>query len=207
MSHGLDDMRSRERLWHAGVGTRTMLLMGFVLVFAALPMFADKWLYDHFYKANLYDQDWARMLRVMGFLPTWIIAAWAMWLQGSKEDRSRARRRAWYLAIAPTAAGIGAEILKLLLRRERPEVDAGVYSFRQWSEQPFSTAGLAWPSSHTMVAFGAATALSRLYPRAKWVWFALAAGCGVTRVLSRAHFFSDAMLWGIYFVMRKQGEI
>jgi membrane-associated phospholipid phosphatase len=209
-------MRKRERLWHAGVATRTAWLIGFVLLFAGLPMLADKWVYDHFYRANLYDQDWARMLRLMGFLPMWIVAAVAIWLQGREVDRPRAKLRAWYMVIAPTAAGLGAEILKLLLRRERPEVNAGFYSFRQWSEQPFSTAGLALPSSHTMVAFGAATALGQLYPRARWVWYALAVGCGVTRVLSRAHFLSDAMFgalmgwcvgWGVWFVMKKRGEI
>ena len=202
------------RIWHAGLMTRTAWLVGFVLVFAGLPMLADKWVYDHFYRANLYDQDWARFLRVLGFLPTWIIAALAMWLELREGDRDRAKRRAWYLALAPTAAGLGAEILKLLLRRERPEANGGLYGFRLWSDQTFSTAGLAFPSSHTMVAFGAATALARLYPRANWVWYALATGCGVTRVLSRAHFLSDAMLgalmgwcigWGVFFVFRKRG--
>jgi membrane-associated phospholipid phosphatase len=64
-----------------------------------------------------------------------------------------------------------------------------------------------------MVAFGAATALARLFPRAKWVWFLLAAGCGATRILSRAHFLSDVMLgslmgwcvgWGVWFVFEKK---
>ncbi|MFI5311155.1 MAG: phosphatase PAP2 family protein [Gemmatimonadales bacterium] len=203
-------------IWNAGLATRTAWLLGFVILFAGIPMLADKWVYDHFYRANLYDQDWARLLRVMGFLPTWIIAAYAMWLQTRVADPARAKRRAWYLVLAPTAAGIGAEVLKLLLRRERPEANAGLYEFRLWSDQPFSTAGLALPSSHMMVAFGAATALGRLFPRASWLWITLALGCGATRVLSRAHFLSDVMLgglmgwsigWGVWFVMRKKGEI
>jgi membrane-associated phospholipid phosphatase len=202
--------------WRAGLATRTAWLLAGVIVFAGLPMLADKWVYDHFWLPNIYDRDWARLLRVMGFLPTWLIAAYTMWLQGREGDRARSARRVWYLVLAPTAAGLGCEILKLLLRRERPEANGGLYVFRLWSDQTFSTAGLAFPSSHTMVAFGAATALARLYPKANWVWFALAAGCGVTRVLSRAHFLSDATFgalmgwcigWGVWFVMHKRGEI
>jgi len=60
-----------------------------------------------------------------------------------------------------------------------------------------------------MVAFAAATALAHLFPRAKWVWFALAAGCAATRIIAHAHFLSDVMLgalmgwcvgWGVWFV-------
>ena len=39
--------------------------------------------------------------------------------------------------------------------------------------------------------------LARLYPRARWLWYALAAGCALTRVLARAHFLSDVTLAAI----------
>ena len=81
------------------------------------------------------------------------------------EAAERAKARAWYLLITPFAGGLVAEIMKLLLRRERPNVLSGDYSFRLWSENPFSTSGLAWPSSHTMVAFAAATISSSLTSR------------------------------------------
>jgi membrane-associated phospholipid phosphatase len=45
-----------------------------------------------------------------------------------------------------------------------------------------------------MVAFGGAAMLARLYPRARWVGYTLAAGCGLSRVLHRAHFLSDVIL-------------
>jgi membrane-associated phospholipid phosphatase len=197
--------------WGGGLAQRTLWLIACVLVFGALPMLADRWFYDHAYVTNVYDHDWARLLRVMGFAPTWGVAAFAMWLQERHEHAERAAARAWYFVSAVLVGGALAEIMKLLLRRERPEVMDGSYSFRAWSDHPFSTSGLAWPSSHTMVAFAAATALSRLFPRAKWVWFALAAGCGATRIMARAHFFSDVMLgaligwcvgWGVWFLMK-----
>ena len=210
-------MSDTNRQWGGNTAQRTLWLIGCVVVFGALPMLADRYFYDHWYDKNIYDHDWARLLRVMGFAPTWSIAALAMWLHEKPAGAQRAAARAWYLLTVPFAGGLLAETMKLLLRRERPNVLAGDYSFRAWSDHPFSTSGLAWPSSHTMVAFAAATALARLFPRAKGVWYALAAGCGVTRMLAHAHFFSDVTLgalfgwcvgWGIWFLMRprRNGE-
>jgi len=198
-----------------GTARRTMWLALCVMVFGAVPMLADQWAYAHLYQKNVYDHDWARLLRIMGFVPTWGVAALALWLHERPEAAARAAARAWYLIIASLAGGLLAEILKLLLRRERPEANDGAYGFRPWSDHPFSTSGLAWPSSHTMVAFAAATALARLFPRARWVWYALAAGCGVTRIMAHAHFVSDVTLgalfgwcagWGVWIVMKGKDE-
>jgi membrane-associated phospholipid phosphatase len=90
--------------------------------------------------------------------------------------------------------GIIAELLKIVLRRERPGLTDGAHVFRSWSEQPFSTARLGLPSSEVAVAFAAATALARLFPNAWLLWYALAVGCAVTRVASGAHFMSDVLL-------------
>lgn len=204
-------MSDESRPWGGGTAQRTLWLALCVVVFGALPMLADRWVYDHAHYKHIYEQDWGRLLRVMGFAPTWGVAALALWLHERPAGAERAAARAWYLLTVPLAGGLLAEILKLLLRRERPDVLGGDYSFRAWSDHPFSTSGLAWPSSHTMVAFAAATGLARLFPRARWVWYALAAGCGVTRILAHAHFLSDVMLgalfgwcvgWGIFFLVR-----
>jgi membrane-associated phospholipid phosphatase len=77
------------------------------------------------------------------------------------------------------------------MRRERPGVADGAYVFRSFAEKPFSTSGLALPSSHGLVAFSAAWILCRLYPRAWPIWVALAAGCALSRVEAHAHFLSD----------------
>jgi len=206
-------MSETNPAWGGGTAQRTMWLLGCVVVFGALPMLADRWVYDHVYHRNLYDLDWARLLRLMGFAPTWGIAALVLWLHERPDAAARAAARAWYLVTSVITGGLLAEILKLLLRRVRPAVYDGAYGFRPWSEHPFSTSGLAWPSSHTMVAFAAATAMARLFPRTRWVWYALAAGCGVTRLMAHAHFFSDVTLgalfgwcagWGVWFVMRRK---
>ncbi len=161
------------------------LLIGAVLV--------DQWAYAHLVDKRIYDGDLGRMLRVVGYLPLWGIVALALYLH-ERRAALDARRRALLLLGSPVVAGIVAELLKLLLRRERPEVAAGLYSWRAFTERSFSTSGLALPSSHTMVAFGAAWMLCRLFPRARWVWLGLAVGCGLTRVLAHAHFVSDVVV-------------
>jgi membrane-associated phospholipid phosphatase len=94
---------------------------------------------------------------------------------------------------SPLLAGAMAEVLKVLVRRERPAIHDGAYGFRPWDERTWSGAGLAFPSSHAAVAFGGAFMLARIFPRSKWVGIALAVGCGVTRVAARAHFVSDVV--------------
>ena len=161
------------------------------LVLAAAASFAlDRWAYEHVVLTTVYDKDWGRLLRIMGFLPTWGIAALALWLH-ERGTVAHAKRRGLLLVGSPALAGITAELLKLIFRRERPVPHGGEYFFRSFTERTFSTSGLALPSSHVMVAFGAAAMLAYLFPRARWVWIGLAAGCALTRVLARAHFLSD----------------
>lgn len=142
------------------------------------------------------ERDWGRLLRVMGYAPTWLAIAGAFWLEGRGEGRPagddrRATARAILLAVI--VGGLGAEALKLLIRRERPDAEAGIYVFRSFADDPFSTRMLGMPSSHAMVAFAGAAALARRYPRAGAVLYGLAAGCGLTRVLAQAHFLSDVV--------------
>lgn len=156
----------------------------------------DRWAYQHLSNPSVYDRDWGRLLRVMGFLGTWLALAIAVRLHEAGDVRTRAlaSRRAWLLIGSAALGGLAAEILKLLIRRERPAVHDGLYGFRDFGERTWSTAGLALPSSHTLVAFAGAAMLARLYPRARWVGYTLAAGCAATRVLARAHFVSDVVL-------------
>ena len=205
----------KRHIWRASLAVRTLWLLGLVALVAFVPMLADRWFYDNWHNRDVYNLEWGRLLRVMGWYPTWLVAALALWLthRGGETTAAMAKWNAWYLALAPAASGIVCEVLKLLIRRERPEANGGEYGFRPWSDDPFSTAGLATPSSHTMVAFAAATALARIFPGARWVWYTLAAGCAATRVLSHAHFASDVTLgallgwsvdWGVWIAMRRR---
>ena len=102
-----------------------------VIVAASL---ADPWAYTHLVRDGVYDHDWGRLLRVMGFLPLWLLAAAALWVSNPTQA---GRRGAILLAIGPTLAGGVGELLKLLIRRERPILTDGAYVFRSFSDGPF----------------------------------------------------------------------
>ncbi|HEY0305122.1 MAG TPA: phosphatase PAP2 family protein [Longimicrobiales bacterium] len=154
----------------------------------------DRFVYEYVRYPDVNTEDWGRLLRVMGFLPTWLLAAIALALH----DRFQPWRfrRAYLLFFAPALSGLAGEILKITIRRLRPG-DTGEYAFRAFSERPFSSGGFGMPSSHAVVAFGAAAMLSRLFPRAWPVWWLLGAGCGLTRILHGRHFLSDVVLAAI----------
>ncbi len=171
-------------LWSAG-----LRLLVIALLAIGLAHLLDGLMYDHFRVEDIYAEDWGRLLRVIGFLPLWLVAAVALWLH----QRHAPTRGPLLLALAPALSGLAGELFKLLLRRERPGPHDGLYSFRPFEQDLLSTSGLALPSSHAVVAFGGAAILSRLFPRAWPVWWGLAWGCALSRVAAGAHFFSDVV--------------
>jgi membrane-associated phospholipid phosphatase len=161
------------------------------LIFCATIIVAhllDGFFYMNFRVADIYGHDWGRALRVVGHAPVWLMAALALALH----DRpTRGTWRGWLLAGSVILSGLTGEILKLLIRRERPSAHDGAYFFRSFADRPFYNGGLAMPSTHAIVAFGAAAILARLFPRARIVFWSVAWGCGLSRVAVGAHFISD----------------
>jgi len=191
----------------APLALRAAIALVITLAFFAIPALGDQWAYAHIYQAKVYDHDWAMALRACGTLYVWIPVALILWLVQREHDAAAAKRSALLVFGSPALAGLLCEVLKLVIRRERPDVDLGHWVFRAWSDHPFSSAGLSTPSSHTMVAFGAATMLARMYPRARWVFYLFAIGCATTRVMAHAHYLSDvtfgallgwAVAWGLW---------
>jgi membrane-associated phospholipid phosphatase len=168
---------------------RVFALMAVAIIVAhLLDPLAFRWIRIE----GVYDEDWGRMLRVMGFVPLWMAAGAALMLHDRPARSLLARSRGALVIWGAGFGGLAAELLKLLVRRLRPG-EAGEYVFRPFAERPFSTGGLGMPSSHALVAFGAAAVLSRLFPRARIVWWGLAWGCAFTRVAAGAHFLSDTV--------------
>lgn len=164
------------------VTARNLLIAAVAVVVAHL---LDGWAWSHLGVEGVYDHDAGRLFRVIGFVPLWLWMGAALWLV------TRDRRRAALLALVPALGGLVSELLKLLLRRERPGLHDGAYVFRPFRDQTWSTSGLGMPSGHTMVAFTGAFMLCKLFPRAWPVWITLAAGTALTRVQAQAHFLSD----------------
>jgi membrane-associated phospholipid phosphatase len=184
----------------------------FALASAAALLLAhlvDRWAFVHLADPGLAGEDLGRMLRVMGFLPLWATAAVALalhdWPLRAERGTRAALSRGLLLLLGAGLGGLAAELLKLVFRRERPRAHAGEYVFRAWTERPFSTGGLALPSSHALVAWGAAAVLAHLFPRARWVWYALAAGCSWSRVAAGAHFVSDVALSAVVGLLVGEG--
>lgn len=171
------------------------MALAITLVATALTLLVDKAVFDVLHAPRVYDSDLGKLFRIMGFAGTWVALAAAVRLQQGADasQRAVATRRAWLLFWSPMLAGAVAEVLKIVARRERPAIHDGLYGFRPWDERTWNGAGLAFPSSHAAVAFGGAAMLARLFPRARWVGYVLAAGCAATRVAARAHFVSDVV--------------
>lgn len=169
---------------------RTALAIVALLVVGHL---GDQWAFAHLANPGVAERDWGRLLRVTGFFPTWLVIGVGLMLQEASVGAGSRwfRRRGARLVASAALAGLASEAIKLLVRRERPGPHDGAYVFRAFIDDPWKTGGLGFPSGHAAVAFGAAFALARCFPRSRWVWLLLAAGCGYTRLAAQAHFLSD----------------
>jgi membrane-associated phospholipid phosphatase len=155
---------------------------------------ADAAAWEQLRDPRVNDREWGRLLRSAGYVPTWILGAAALWLASARAGHGPAGRwRAGVLLFAPAIAGGLAELLKLVVRRQRPGAESAAYLFRPYDVDLWSTKGLGMASSHTAVAFGAAAVLARCFPGTAPVWYLLAVGCAATRVLAGAHYLSDTV--------------
>ncbi|MGH7560418.1 MAG: phosphatase PAP2 family protein, partial [Gemmatimonadales bacterium] len=146
----------------------------------AAALLLDQWAFQTLVYPPVHDRDWGRLLRAAGSLVFWAPLAVAVALE-QRVRGERGIRRASMLFLAPALSGLLAEVLKILLRRERPGLHDGDVVFRSFLDRPFSTSAIGLPSSHVMVAFAGAAVLARLFPGAAPVGYLLAAGCALTR--------------------------
>lgn len=170
---------------------RWLIALGISLLAVAVAHLLDETAWRSLRDTRVNERDWGRFLRSMGYLPTWIAIATALWL----EDRPWPGWgwRGGAVLLAPAVGGAVAELLKLCVRRLRPDEGTFGYTFRAFADETFSTRGLGMPSSHVIVAFAGATAMARLFPRARAVGYVLAVGCAVTRLLTVQHYLSDVV--------------
>lgn len=142
--------------------------------------------------------DWFNALWVLGRMELWGGVALVMiTLELVRLPRhlprplNHALRRGTLLLLSSGLAGLVAEVLKVVFRRERPIETGGWYRFRSVFERTFDGSGLGLPSGHAAVAFGAAFALALMFPRLTWLFLLMAIACGIGRILAGAHFLSD----------------
>lgn len=162
----------------------------------------DPWAQVTLADPDIYDDDFGRLLRVMGYYPLWLMVALALVLSDWRptpcwRTRRACTRRGLLVVLAPALGGLIAEIGKITFRRLRPGEIPGEYVFRSLAERPFYSGGLGLPSSHTLVAFAAAAVMARIFPRTAPIWYLLAIGCGLSRVAAGAHYLSDVAVAGV----------
>lgn len=188
----------------SATGRRWLTVLAVGVLVIVLAHMLDVWVWTNVRDPKVYERDWGRMLRSAGYLPTWFIVALGMALhdrdthdRGTPGGMPGWKWRGGLLALVPTLTGAAAEVLKLLIRRLRPGQTSPEYVFRPFSDGLWSNRGMGMPSSHMMVAMGAAVVLARLFPRARWLWYLVAAACGVTRLLAGAHYASDVVVGAV----------
>lgn len=142
--------------------------------------------------ASWFDPDLYAMFRLAGFVPVWTVVAAAFALIDSREGWRAAWSRGGRLFTAVVVAGAATEVLKIIVRRERPHADLARYVFRPWHQDTFSS-NLGWPSGHAAVAFAAVWVLCRLHPRATLVWLLIGGACAFSRLANNDHFVSDVV--------------
>jgi len=115
-----------------------------------------------------------------------------MYLYGRFGGHEYERETGMQVAEAGTDAVITEQIIKLVTWRERPYQDNSRGLFYQGSAGFNSS----FPSSHSVVAWSAASVLAARYP-SKWMKigvYTAATGVSLTRVLGQQHFPSDVLL-------------
>lgn len=202
-------------------GRRRIALAILAVAAVIICNLADRALF-HFFLTDparlgeLESKAYYQILRQTGDVRTWLIVALALaahTIYRQFSGNGRALRAGSVIAVfaAPAAGGILAELLKLILGRERPAEEvmvevagqvektleyqghvwrglfAGIYHDGQW----FDGRDLGLPSSHAAVAMAAAVTLARIFPGTGIVLVPVALGCSLTRLWVGRHFASD----------------
>lgn len=198
-----------HRLWTPPTPRpRHWLVCAAALALFALSHLLDEPAYQALYNPRAELHDWYQALRALGYMPTWIafgvvVLAADLGSLPARLDITGWWRRGAALILTPLAAGGIAELLKLLVGRERPAPlveGLRVYQghiFKPWDPSAglwgglTDSSNLGLPSSHAAVAIAGAFAIARVWPGALAPALFAALGCALTRLLHGAHFFSD----------------
>lgn len=169
---------------------RRRLLLWLLAAVLALVVISllDRPAYHFFNAPGTEKKEWYKLLRVVGYFPTWVLIGLA--IDGASRHKARRFTDGVLLMAGAGLAGGAAEIMKLVVGRQRPGPD-GEYIFRGLFAGFRDGSNLGMPSSHAAVAFGGAFMLTWLRPGTGPVVLACATGCALTRLLGGDHFLSD----------------
>ena len=107
-------------------------------------------------------------------------------------EYDREKRKYIYLFfIAVAVSTLCYMLVQHAVGKLRPSVADGAVTYLPFLQGFYVSKNLSFPSGHTTFAFCLATFLSFLYPKKRVLFYTVAAACGVSRVVFRAHFFSE----------------
>lgn len=192
-----------DRLRQTPDGKRILWAEGLLLFEAASMIWFDRPVADFFHKDGGAVQSFFDVVERFGLGWPWLVLsglAFAFLRWGGLWERLRpyaARMRAaalvpGFVFVAVGAAGLVADVLKILVGRTRPKLmfADGTYDFT-W----FGLRADHWsfPSGHAATAAALMTALWCLWPRPFWLYVAGAALIALSRVITSQHYLSDVV--------------
>lgn len=124
---------------------------------------------------------------------TWIGLLLAVRFGKLSDSWRKARDWAFRALLAFSTSGLLVQILKHIFGRQRPYADDGL-SATQFEPLTSFYEFHSMPSGHSQVLFTLATVLAAIFPRAAWLWFAMAAVLAATRVITLNHWLSDVIV-------------
>lgn len=178
---------------------RTVLIraaVGLILLAAAFAV--DRQAFQFFRTVTLYDH-WGEMregLTAAKFLASGLGTLLAGLIVAHLDPKGWRRAGTLWLAVL-VAASLNSGI-KVLAGRERPSYREQVRGhertvFRGPSMGLHHASCQSFPSGHTLSGFASATVLAAFYPPAAPVFYAVAVGTGINRVVKHQHFLSDVV--------------
>lgn len=123
------------------------------------------------------------------FIGAFLLYVFARWI---RPQYSRLRTWSRYFLLSLLGSGVLVHLVKFSVGRQRPHRSP---DFDPTTFHPFTTHWdfHSFASGHTQVMFTVATMFAVAFPKAKWLFFAVAAFFGFTRVVTHDHFLSDVI--------------
>jgi membrane-associated phospholipid phosphatase len=127
----------------------------------------------------------------LGRAELYLVPALLLWLLKRKR-RPPSAKRALFVFASVAAAGLTADLFKVVLARRRPRLYLfeGLHGFDFWR---LDASHLSFPSGHTATLFAAAASIALLAPRWRVPAFAVAALIGFGRIATLDHYPSDVI--------------
>lgn len=198
-----------ERTPRRGIGYKPALVVAVMLIAAGVLAFTIDLPVATWCKTHRLPGEIGRLINLLEIsghsLGAAIILIAALVLDRSlglpRPGRYAAGERAFGRMVAATyLGGLVVDVIKVSVERVRPRaadlatVGSSLATFGAATlagERPHSADLMSFPSGHSAVAAGLATALASRYPRGTPLFAALAAATAVQRVVSSAHYPSD----------------